>query len=243
MKTFLPLFICLLFFLGSCTETIEIEKLIYDTVYLDKVQKVAESVVVIKDTTVIRDTVKVNVAIHNTDTVYQVVTRDSVIIKEVQVIERDTVILIQHDTVTQTVHDTVTVYDRTVVYFDTLYMPGYTRPTWDVPLDLMPHLEEFYSEAQARGINPGSGMLIIQYTDNLPGEGWVSSSFQMNENDQWVIFLDQRLPAELHRASILRELGRLSLNKKYTTDTAKIMCPLFSPERIITTNDINELFR
>jgi hypothetical protein len=196
-------------------------------------------------TVIILDTMILNT--HTTDTVYQFITKDSIIIKEVEkiVYHTDTVTIVDLDTVEIIRHDTVTltVYDRTVVYLDTLFIPGYIRPTWDVPLDLMPHLEEFFELSRQYGYNAELGMLIVHYTNDLPGENWISSSFKMGDNDQWVIFLDQRLPAVLHRSSMFRELGRLSLNKKYSNDPARIMSPLFKYDAPITQKHLDELFK
>jgi len=267
MKTIIFLFAVLMLALGAC-ETIEIEKLIYDTVYVDRPPKaVAASFITTVDTVVIIDTVEVKVIVrdtvilevHTTDTVYQYITKDSLIIKEIEkvIYHTDTLIQVVHDTVinnihhydtvTETIilHDTVTVkvYDRTVVYLDSFVVVSYMRPVESIPEDIIPHVAEFYALCQQHGVQAPGGYMIIQYVAELPGEGWSSNSFQISDNSQIIIELDQRYPAALHRAGVLREMAKIQLGKKYTQIPDRIMNPTFSPEATITTNHLNQIFQ
>jgi len=229
-----------------------------DTVYLEKpVQSLAPSFVTVRDTVYIHtvDTIKVEVIIHDTivnnihttDTLVQVVTKDSIIVKEVEkmvtvyqtVIEKDTIV------VSDTVEIEVIQIEQRVIYLDTAYVMIYTRSTTYIPPGIQPHVDEFFG----RATNVVGGHMIIQYTDDLPGEGWNSFSYWVggpassdNPYAQMVIEISSALPPELHRASILRELARLQLKKKYVTDVNKIMSPLFDPYRAITQNDLDILF-
>lgn len=272
MKTLVYAFALIMLALSSC-ETVEIEKLIYDTVYLEKPQQsLAPSFITIRDTVVIRDTVEVRIVIHDTviqqvhttDTVFQVVTKDSLIIKETEkivhhydttvIVERDTIIkevlVTVTDTVTQIVHDTttLTVYDRTVVYLDTAYVFIYMRNITSIPEAIQPHVNEFFGLTSAYNKNAPGGPILIYYVpgDDIPGEQWVSHSYWIGgaftPYGQMVIEISESLPPELHRASILRELGRLQLKRKYVTDVNKIMCPLFPPSQQITQTNLNDLF-
>ena len=227
MKLFIPLMFVSLFLLG-CEEIVEVEKLVYDTVYVDKVRTLAESVIVLHDTTVIRDTVKVNIVIQETDTVFQVVTRDSVIIK------RDTVFI--------TTHDTVTIYDRTVMYLDTLYVTYDMWPTTSMPEEIAPLYADFNEIAFNHGKPPLSGHIIIQYVQQseLPGENWNSNSFKFANNH--IIYLNVNLPTEQQRAGMYRELNHLNYGKQYSNDANKVMSPIFDPARTITTQQINQMF-
>src|SRR5688572_5897856 len=104
MKKILPLFIVSLFFLG-CTET-EYKEIIK---YVDRpAPALAPTFITQIDTVVIRDTVEVKIVVTETDTVYQYITKDSLIIKEVEKIVYHTVTTVEHDTVEIVLHDTVT---------------------------------------------------------------------------------------------------------------------------------------
>jgi hypothetical protein len=261
MKTyFLPSIILALFALGSCTETVEVEKLLYDTIFVDKPRTVAPSLVTVKDTVtqIIRDTIKVEVLIVDTvnittvDTVIHVVTKDSIIYKEVEklvyVYDTLTQIVNHYDTITEYVTDTVTintvVYDRTVVYADTVYLiAGMIRPTTSIPEELIPLLLEYGEISEQYGKAAPGAEMIIQYMpqSEMPGESW--SSFSFDFGNQWVIYLDVNVPLEQQRASMFRELMHLHHNKQYSNDPDKLMSPLWDPARTITTPDLNELFR
>lgn len=267
MKTLILLFAISMLILGSCTETIYEEIIKTDTVFISKPQSLATTFITVRDTVVIRDTVEVKVIvrdtivndIHTTDTVYQVITKDSVIIREVEkiVYHTDTVKVIVHDTVINDVHhydtivrnvivhDTVEVYvyDRTVIYLDTFVTVSYMRPVWSVPEDIIPHVEEFYSLCHQYGLNPPGGIMIIQYVTDLPGENWSSNSFQISDNSQMIIELDQKYPAALQRAGVFREMAKLQLNKKYTQIPDRIMNPVFSPQTTIIKKHLDELFQ
>lgn len=246
MKTIIPLLIVSLFALGSCTEEIFIDKWLYDTIYVDKPQAIAPKVIIVTDTIHHVDTVEVRVIIREVDTVFQVITKDSLIIKEVEKIVTvlDTVILNQVDTVFLTDTLVVTQYDRTVTYLDTLYVLAFFRPVNSIPDEIKPHVIEFYTLAgQYNKFVPG-GVMIVQYTDNLPGENWNSHSYWWDApGGQMVIELNQALPPDQHRASILRELGRLQMGRKYTNIPDRIMNPTFSPTALITQNHLNQLYQ
>lgn len=264
MKVLLPFTLLALFLLGAC-ETVEIEKLIYDTVYVDRPIK---SLVQIRDTVyrdllrvdtvIIVDTVTVNVIVHDTvirnvhttDTLIQVVTKDSLIIKEVvkTVTEYDTVFIVNNTVDTVRIVDTVqvVVVRNQVLYHDSIYYPQMIRPVNSIPGELQEFVNDFYSQAGGRGWSVLGGPMIVSYVhaDNLPGESWNSHSYWIGGANygQMVIEVNEELPTEQQRASILRELARLQLKKRYLTDESKIMCPWFNPATQITTNHLNELF-
>jgi hypothetical protein len=261
MRT-LPFFIVSIFLLGACTETVEVEKLLYDTIFIDKPRTVAPTLVTVKDTVtqIVHDTVKVEVLIVDTvinnittvDTVIHVVTKDSIIYKEVEklvyVYDTVTQIVNHYDTITEYVTDTVTVntivYDRTIVYKDSVYLiAGMIRPTTSIPEELIPLLLEYGEISEQYGkASPGAEM-IIQYMpqSEMPAEFWNSFSFDFS--NQWVIYLDVNVPLEQQRASMYRELMHLHHSKQYSNDPDKMMSPLFPPSRIITTQHLNELFK
>jgi hypothetical protein len=263
MKTyFLPSIILALFALGSCTETVEVEKLLYDTIFVDKPRTVAPSLVTVKDTVTqtITDTVTVEVLIRDTvinnittvDTVIHVVTKDSIIYKEVEklVYVYDTIVqtINKLDTIFVYVTDTVEVqtivYDRSVIYSDTLYLiAGMIRPTTSIPEELIPLLLEYGEISEQYGKAAPGAEMIIQYMpqSEMPAEFWNSFSFDFS--NQWVIYLDVNVPLEQQRASMYRELMHLHHSKQYSNDPDKMMSPLFPPSRIITTQHLNELFK
>jgi hypothetical protein len=230
----------------SCTETIYDEVIKLDTIYLSRP---LTSIITERDTIHAVDTVKVEVVIHETDTLIQIVTKDSIIIKEVEklvtvyktIIERDTI------TVTDTVFIDVVQIEQRVIYHDTLYVTSMIREVTSIPDELRPHVQYFYEQATARGKVTIGGNMIIQYVkqSDLPGEGWTSNSFNLNSSaysGQMVIQISEEVPSEQARSCILRELARMQLNRQYVTDVDKIMCPLFDPYRTITQSDLDVLF-
>jgi hypothetical protein len=260
MKLIIPFLLISLFFLGC--ETVEVERLVYDTVFVDKPRTVAPSLVTVRDTVtqIITDTVTVEVLIRDTvinnittvDTVIHVVTKDSIIYKEVEklvyVYDTVTQIVNHYDTITEYVTDTVTintiVYDRSIVSRDTVYLiAGMIRPTTSIPEELIPLLLEYGEISEQYGkASPGAEM-IIQYMpqSEMPGESW--SSFSFDFSNQWVIYLDVNVPLEQQRAGLFRELMHLHHSKQYSNDPDKLMSPLWNPARTITTQDLNELFQ
>lgn len=253
MKTII-LFALVMIGLGSCVETIYDEVIKLDTVWLDRTA-IAPTFITVRDTTVIRDTVKIEVTVvqntHTTDTIYQVVTKDSIIIREVEKIIHHTdtvkVTIVQHDTVINEIevvridtvirnviqHDTVTVtvHDRTVVYLDTLRMPLYWKSIHFIPEELTPFVQEFYTQARLRGWTNNGGALVIQYSHDMAGEGWNSFSYWIGE-EQMVIEVNGALDPKYLYTSVLRELGRLQLKKKYVTSGDLIMNIYFPPEKV-----------
>lgn len=246
MKKLILLPFIILFLLSNCTETIYDEVIRIDTVWLERAQSLAPTFVTTTDTVFITDTVSVEVIVTEVDTVFKVITRDSIIIKEVEkiiyhtdtltIVETDTVEIIRHDTVT------LTIYDRTISYRDTFWVIDPFNMVTFVPNELQPYVTEFHQSCLDRGIFVNGMPLLVQYTNNLPGESWNSFSYVVGFQ-QLIIELNEKLPPEQQRAGILRELNRLQRNKKYVTDVNKIMCPLWSPARIITTQDLDELYK
>jgi hypothetical protein len=170
MKLIIPFLLISLFFLGSCTETILEEVIKLDTVYIDKPRTLAPTLVTVRDTVtqIITDTVTVEVLIRDTvinnittvDTVIHVVTKDSIIYKEVEklVYVYDTIVqtINKLDTIFVYVTDTVEVqtivYDRSVIYSDTLYLiAGMIRPTTSIPEELIPLLLEYGEISESYG--------------------------------------------------------------------------------------------
>ena len=247
---------------SSCTEY-EILNTI-DTVYIEKpaARSVAQATITQIDTVIIIDTVEVKVIVHDTiihnihttDTLIQVVTKDSIIIKEVEKIVNyyDTIyqVVNNYDTIVEYVTDTVfvdvTQIEQRVIYHDTLYVITEIRPVYSVPDEIQPYVEDFYTLAAQYGKQFAGGVLIVSYVhaDDLPGEGWVSESFWIGGQPygQMYIGISEEIPAEQQRASILREMARLQLKRKYVTDVNKIMSPLFDPYQTITQSDLNVLF-
>lgn len=263
MKKIIPSLILALFALGAC-ETIEVEKLIYDTVFVDRPQYLAPSFITIRDTVVVRDTVQTTVVVrdtivnnvHTTDTVYQVVVKDSIIVKQVEKVVNhyDTIIQLVYDTIVNNIHTTDTIFKTVVlhdtvtlmtevnrvIYLDTLYVVTLIRPVNSIPEELKPFVIEFYQLAGQYGYHPIGGVMIVQYSDNMPGNGWNSSSWDFG--GQMIIEVNSVLPTAQHRAGVLRELSRLQLQKKYTVDESKILCPWFDPSTNITSQHLTDLF-
>jgi hypothetical protein len=243
--------------LSSCTETIIDEIIKLDTVYINTPRSVSASVIVTHDTVVIRDTVEVRVivhdtiinTIHTTDTLIQVVTRDSIIIREVEklVTVYDTIIQNFVDTVyvTDTVEIRVVQIEQRVLYLDTLYVLVESRQVFYVPDELMPYVSDFYTLAGQYGQEALGGMLLITYAkeEDLPGELWTSTSFRHGwDYSQMIIQISEEVPSEQARSCIYRELARLQLKRKYTTTPDRIMNPLFNIDAVITTNHLDQLF-
>ena len=187
---------------------------------------------------------------HETDTVIQIITRDSLIIKEVEkiVYHTDTVIVHDVDTVVITLHDTtvVTQYIQQVRYYDTLYVLVESRQVFYVPDELMPYVSDFYTLAGEYGSGALGGMLLITYAkeEDMPGENWSSYSFRHGwDYSQMIIQISEKVPHEQARSCVYREMARLQLKKKYTTTPDRIMNPLFPVTAAITTNHLNELFK
>lgn len=231
-----------LFLLGAC-EQIEMEKLVYDTVYVDR--PIRSLVTTSKtDTVVIRDTVTVTVVQHDTlinnvyhtDTLIQVVTKDSLIIKEVTktVTEYDTITIVNNVVDTVILRDTVEIVkiQQRVVYLAVEYVfPG--RSIFYIPDDLLPIYNQFVADATSRGKNLPGGNVIVQYVtdDELIGDGWSSYGAEMS-GFQYVIYLSETLTQDLAYSAMYRELTRWQLKKKYSNDINRIICPLFDPERL-----------
>ena len=246
-KIFLPLIILALFFLG-CTETIEIEKLVRDTVWLQR-PSLAPTFITIRDTVTETktDTVEIQTVITKTDTLLLVVTRDSIVyqIQEKEVATYDTIIIVERDTIFQTLYDTVTVveYQQRVVYLDYQYLfPG--QSVTFIPDGLMPYYQQFIQEAQSRGINLEGGDVIFSYVDpkDLPGEGWHSNYVQIS-GWQNVIQISSALIAEKSKACVFREMSRWQLKKQYSLDVNKIMSNFFRTSPEPTTAEINILMQ
>ena len=228
--------------LGSCTETEYKEIIKY-------IERPTPTFITSVDTVHLIDTVEIRVVIRETDTVFQIVTRDSLIIKEVEKIiyHTDTVIVHDVDTVVITLHDTtvVTQYIQQVRYYDTLYVLVESRQVFYVPDELMPYVSDFYTLAGEYGNQALGGMLLITYAkeEDLPGENWTSYSFRHGwDYSQMIIQISEKVPHEQARSCVYREMARLQLKKKYVTDVNKIMCPLFDPARTITQSDLDVLF-
>jgi hypothetical protein len=260
MKTLIPFLLISLFFLGC--ETVEVERLVYDTVFVDKPRTLAPTFVTIRDTVtqVITDTVTVEVLIRDTvinnittvDTVIHVVTKDSIIYKEVEklVYVYDTIVQTINtiDTVFVYVTDTVevqtVVYDRTIISRDTVYLiAGMIRPTTSIPEELIPLLLEYGEISEQYGKAAPGAEMIIQYMpqSEMPAENWNSFSFDFY--NQWVIYLDVNVPLEQQKASMFRELMHLHHSKQYSNDPDKLMSPLFPPSRMIAKPHLDELFK
>lgn len=269
MKTLIVIFALSMLALG-CTETIEVEKRIRDTVFI-KSPPVMSFVQTVHVDTVYKelvrvDTVSVTVVVHDTtvivnnvvtvriDTVVQIKT-DSIFIERVVekivnhfdtvIVERiitsvDTVYIDKIVHVTDTVY--VTEYEQLVIYTTEFVFPG--RSVFFVPDDLLPIYQSFFEEATKRGLTLNGGSLIIQYapSDQIPGEGWVSNYAKIS-GDQNVIYIDENLIVENSKSPIFREMGRWQLGKKYTTAPDKIMNPLLDPSHVVTKLQIDELFK
>jgi hypothetical protein len=237
--------------LTSCTETIYDEVIKLDTIYLSRPS--LATIITERDTIHSVDTVKVEVVIHETDTLIQVVTKDSIIIREVEklvtVYDTITQIINQIDTVFIYVTDTVEIQvvqiEQRVIYLDTLYVLVESRQVFYVPDELMPYVSDFYTLAGQYGSGALGGMLLITYAkeEDLPGESWTSYSFRHGwDYSQMIIQISENVPSEQARSCIFRELARLQLKRKYVTDVNKIMCPLFDISRTITQTDLDALF-
>lgn len=267
MKLLIPFTLLALFFLGACEEII-IEKFVTDTIYVDRPRTIAP---VIVQTTVVDtvfrdlirvDTVEVRVVVIDTvvnnvvqlDTVIQIQT-DSVFIETIVekiVNHYDTILTTRtitlYDTIyldkIVTVHDTITtiVYDRTVSYLDTFWIVDPFNMVTFIPNEVLPYVVEFSQSCWDRGLQVNSMPLLVQYSNNLPGENWSSFSYIVGFQ-QMIIEISDKLPAEQQRAGILREMNRLQRNKKYTTIPDRIMNPLFDPAKVITKAHLDELYR
>jgi len=248
----------LLMMLGSCEEIIT-EYLPGDTVFVDRpVNTLAPTVTTVHDTIFIHtvDTLKVEVIIrdtvihnvHTTDTLIQVVTKDSIIIKEVEKLVTVYKTVIQKDTifVTDTLEIEVVQIEQRVLYKDTLYVIAGFRPINSIPDELKPYVIDFYTLAAQYGKEVLGGVLLVSYAkaEDLPGESWTSSSFRHGwDYSQMIIQISEEVPSEQARSCVYREMARLQLKKKYVTDVNKIMSPLFPVTTSITTNHLNELFK
>ena len=248
MKTTI-LFALILIGLGSCTETIEIEKLVRDTVWLQR-PSLAPSFITLYDTieTVRTDTVEIQTVITKTDTLLLVVTRDSIVyqIQEKEVTTYDTIIIVERDTIFQTLYDTITLteYETRIVYLNTEYIyifPG--QDAFYIPEPFMPHYLSFIAEANARNKQLPGGSVVLTQVDpsELTGEGWVSESWEI-AGFQWIIRLSNELTVEESKAAIFREMGRWQLKKQYSKDVNKIMSNFFRTSPEPTTSEINTLF-
>jgi len=238
MKKIYPLFIVALFFLG-CTET-EYKEIIK---YVDRPAP-ALAPTFITDTIHTVDTVEVKVVVHETDTVIKVVTKEVIKVVEKIVNHYDTTLITEIDTVFITLHDTttLTVYDRTVIYKDTFWVIDPFNMVTFFPNEVAPYIAEFAQSCWDRGLQVTSMPLLVQYSNNLPGENWSSFSYIVGFQ-QMIIEISDKLPAEQQRAGILRELNRLQRNKKYTAVPDRIMNPLFDPAATITAAHLNELYK
>lgn len=263
MKTLISLFAISMLILGSCTKT-EYEEIIK---YIDRPGPMQFIPVTTEKECESTDTTSIKIVIEDVfkngeftkDTLLNVETTCSLLIKisGYTLVPRDSVVtekIVYQDRIVYkdrivTVYDTIREirYDRSVVYLDTLYVIGSIRPVYSVPDELQGHVTDFYTLAGQYNKSFPGGVILIVYVhpEDLPGEGWVSESFWIGgyPYGQMYIGVSESLPPELHRASILREMARLQLRKKYVTDVNKIMSPLFPPEAVITTNHLNQLFQ
>lgn len=137
------------------------------------------------------------------------------------------------DSIPYPVYDTVwqVRIERQIIYKDTLFMPLYWKSIHFVPEELTPFVTEFYTQARLRGWTNNGGALVIQYSHNMAGEGWNSFSYWIGE-EQMVIEVNGALDPKFLYTSVLRELGRLQLKKKYVTSGDLIMNIYFPPEKV-----------
>ena len=222
-----------------------------DTVYRDLVRvDTVEITVIQKDTVVIVnnvETVRVDTVVQiQTDSVFieriveKIVNHYDTIVTERIITNVDTIYIDKIVHVTDTVYETE--YEQTVVYLATTYLfPG--QSVFSVPDALMPYYTSFIQDAQAHGKAPTGGDLIVQYvkSEDLPGEGWISSYTEMS-GWQSVIFIDEGLLPEHSKAAMYRELSRMQLKKQYSKDVNKIMSNFFRTSPEPTSQEINQLF-
>jgi len=261
MKTTIVLFAIVMLALGSCTETIYEEVIKYvDRPVPGPMQFITTSTETECEGT---DTLSFGVEIKQNgifekDTLMHLSTacyallkiRGYVLVpKETIVVPGDSVpypvpYAVQGDSIPYPVYDTIwqTRYDRSVIYKDTFWIVDPFNMVSFWPNEVHEYIVEFHQSCQDRGIFINGRPLLVQYSDNLPGEGWTSFSYVVGFQ-QMIIEISDKLPPEQQRAGILRELSRLQRNKKYVTDVNKIMSPLWDPARVITAADLNELYK
>lgn len=223
-----------------------------DTVYRDLVRvDTVEVTVVVHDTVVLVN----NVETVRVDTVVQIKT-DSIFIEKIveKIVNHYDTIIVERiitnvDTTyidrVVTIHDTiyVTEYEQRVIYEALFYVfPG--QSSFYIPDELKPYYDSFLQDAAARGVSLPGGDIVAQWVplSDIPGEQWVSSSYQVS-GFQWVINIWEGLPVEESKAAMYRELARIQLAKKYSNDVNKVMSPLFRTSPDPTVSEINTLFQ
>lgn len=250
MKTLYPFFIIALFLLSNCTETIYDEIVKIDTLWLPA-KPVAPTFVATStvkecessDTTLVEMVLKPNTTNgqFGKDSLLHVKATCNLMIKinGYTLVPKDSVPVpgpteyLPGDSIPYPVYDTVwqTKIERQIIYKDTLYQPLYWKSLHFVPEELTPFVQEFYTQARLRGWTNNGGALVIQYSHNMAGENWNSFSYWIGE-EQMVIEVNGALDPKYHYASIMRELGRLQLKKKYVTSGDLIMNIYFDPEKL-----------
>lgn len=194
-------------------------------------------------------TLAVTTACHMKITIKGKVVMEPILITKDSIVFRDTTIYITKNVPTPvpgpTVYKDTTIYETRIVYETVEYkylFPGQSVTYIPQPFEI--HFQSFRDAANERTKPlPGGDIVLSQVDPNeLAGENWTSDSFEM-AGFQWVIRISSDLTVEQSKSAIFRELGRMQLKKKYSNDVNKIMSPLFSVTRQITTNDLNILFQ
>lgn len=238
MKKLIPF---LILFASGCdliTEEIEIEKLIYDTVYL-KGDSVPVPVFIDR---VRIDSIPYPVFVNDTifvPTIVRTIQVDTIYLPGETITDIDTVFVekIVETTVYDTIVNTVYVHDTISVvshhYHDTLFVyPGFT--TYWVPEQLQEIVSQFYADALAWGLLATGGEFIIEWwlQSEFPPASRSSYFYNPATNPQPVIKLKDTLtPDELY-SPIYREMMHWQFGTPYSTDVNSIMSPDFSWTRL-----------
>lgn len=205
---FLAIFGCNLF-----TEEIEVEKIIRDTVtvekYIDRYFSGIDTVEIISE--VLRvDTVTIT----NTDTVFIT----TVVYDTIYVI--DSVFVVEY----------VDRIERIHVYHDTLYIPLGWSTTHIGPHEAS--VSEFYTLAVQYGWDFYGGDILIEpwLASEFPPAS--RSSYSTQYFDQFILKLIDRITPDEAYSAIMRELAHWQLNKPYSYNTNDIMSPDFDWTRL-----------
>lgn len=201
----------ILAFLTSCsliTEEVEVEKLVRDTVTVERfVDRYFQGI----------DTVEVIVQNQRVDTVTLTDT-DTLIVEKIvfdTVYVVDSVFVIQYVDRVEHIHH----------YWDTLYIPLGWSTTSVGPY--LGSVEEFYNLAyEYRWEFPGGDILVEQWTAaEFPPAS--RSSYSTQYFDQFILKIKEDLTPDEAYSAILRELAHWQLGKPYTKEPGQILNPDF----------------
>lgn len=221
MKTYLPIFVplCLLA-LGACQEIEyrDVEKLVHKT---DTITKYIDRYFVSVDSIEVPVEVPVQVPTRQKDSIVYVTKIDTVYVTRVDTVWRERIVY-EHET------DTVVITRHQI---DTLWLQA-TRLVHYTPSEVRHIVSQFYEDAQTRGKSINTYYVNIRFKKLDAVEQ--ARSYQVD--DQWLLFISDRLTFDEAYLPLYRELSRIQFRKEYSQEPASVLYPFFDNNLIRWSN-------